>query len=104
MRPRSTAWVPEVLRVSSRTGLGVPEVWTALQRYREALVEHGELAPRRAGQSRSWLWDELRERVMDQLRRDPAVTALEADVVAGRRTPTSAADELLKAHARESTP
>jgi LAO/AO transport system kinase len=99
LRPRSRSWTPVTLLASSSTGRGVAEVWTALEDYRRALAASGELARRRGEQNRAWLWEEIRERVLDQLRADATVAAvlpeLERAVVAGRRTPTSAADEVL---------
>jgi LAO/AO transport system kinase len=95
MRPRSPAWKPEVLRASSLNGRGVPEIWVTLLRYRDALAAAGELVHRRGEQNRSWLWDEVRDRVIGALHHDPHAAELELAVVDGRRSPTSAADELI---------
>ena len=92
----------QVLRVSSLTGLGIAGVWSALERYQSALTANGELVHRRGEQNRSWLWDEVREQMMASLHHDPLVAALETEVVAGRRTPTSAADALLARWTRPS--
>lgn len=99
IRPRSSAWTPEVAIASSLTGRGVSDVWNRLGRYRKAMSDAGELTVRRGEQNRAWLWDEIREHVLDAFRRDPgvraALTEMEADVVAGRQNPSAAADQLV---------
>ena len=101
LRPRSTAWVPVAMPVSALTGLGVAEVWDRLQEIRSALERSGEFALRRAEQSRTWMWDELSERVLSQLRSHPGVAAvlasLEHEVMTGTRSPGSAVDLLMQA-------
>jgi LAO/AO transport system kinase len=61
----------------------------------------GTLAERRAGQARAWLWSELRESLVTTLKTHPGVAArlptVEADVMAGKVTPTAAARGLLDA-------
>ena len=100
VRPRSTAWMPAAIPASALTGMGVHEVWEQLLALRAALEGSGEFAGRRAEQARSWMWDEVGERVLSTFRSLPSVAALlpgvEADVVAGRRSPGSAVELLLR--------
>ena len=55
----------------------------------------GELDARRAEQARAWMWSEVTDTLLDELRADPAVRAriesLEADVSSGRISPAAAA-------------
>ena len=101
VRPRSTAWLPMAMPASALTGLGVAEVWDRLIDVRQALEGAGEFALRRAEQSRSWMWDELSERVLSELRSHPGVAGvlatLEHQVMAGTRSPGSAVDLLMQA-------
>ena len=101
VRPRSTAWLPMAMPASALTGLGVAEVWDRLIDVRHALEGAGEFALRRAEQSRSWMWDELSERVLSELRSHPGVAGvlatLEHQVMAGTRSPGSAVDLLMQA-------
>ena len=101
LRPASKSWRPEVLKCSSLKGTGVAEVWEAVGRFRAALEAAGELAEKRAGQALDWMWAELGESLLTSLRAHPAIAGqlpgLEAEVRAGRLTPTLAAERLLAA-------
>ena len=87
---------PPVVSCSSVTGEGVAEVWSAIRAVHDRL----DLTAHRAEQARSWLWDEVRETLLDELRTDPTVAALapelEARVTAGTLSPAAAAGQLLQ--------
>jgi LAO/AO transport system kinase len=93
--------VPRSLAVSAATGEGIDGLWSVIADAHGELVGSGELARRRADQQRSWLWDEVRERVLAAFHADPVVAGLapsvEADVVAGRMLPGDGAARLLGA-------
>jgi LAO/AO transport system kinase len=99
LRPESAAWTPEVVTCSAQEGQGIDQVWDALVRHRQALEQSGELAARRARQAQSWLWEEVRAGLLEELRSDPASAALlagyEDAVRAGRMLPSRAARELV---------
>jgi LAO/AO transport system kinase len=105
LRAPKAGWAPEVLTCSALRGEGIDAIWAALERYRAALDRSGEIARRRAAQNRTWLETELTAALLDRLRADPgvarAIARLEAEVVAGRRTPLAAAGEILAAFAGE---
>ena len=73
----------------------------ALERYRATLTENGEIARRRAAQNRHWFESELSAGLIERLAADPATAAtiekVTAEVVAGRRSPLSAAETVLAA-------
>jgi LAO/AO transport system kinase len=98
MRASETGWRPEVRLVSAIEGLGLDEVWTSVERYRATLGPKG-LAARRAEQARAWMWSEVSETLLADLRQDPRTAALaeklEAEVAAGRLAPSAAARRLL---------
>jgi LAO/AO transport system kinase len=99
LHPATAHWTPEVLSCSAVSGKGVNLVWSAVERYREALGPVGEIDRRRAAQAKRWLWGEIAESLLDSLRAHPGVrarlAALEKEVVAGRLAPGAAAAELL---------
>lgn len=101
LRPSSPNWTPPVLRCSALTGLGIDEVWTTVERYRDIMVEADELASRRTLQAQAWMWNEVAENLMMRFRCHPrivaALPAMEARVAAGSATPTAAAQNLLNA-------
>ena len=103
LRPRSAEWAPEVVLASALEGVGVAAVWDAATRYRDALGGSGEIARRRAGQARSWLWREVTEGLAEALRGDSAVAGLvdevEDQVAAGELTPGAGAERVLAAYA-----
>ncbi len=100
LRPASRAWRPEVMKVSALSGLGMAEAWAAVGRFRAALTESGELAEKRAAQALARMWREIGDSLMAALRADPEIAAqvpaLEAEVRAGRLTPSVAAARLLE--------
>jgi LAO/AO transport system kinase len=106
LRPRWEGWRPPVLSCSAHAGAGIAEVWEAVLGHRRTLSATGALEGLRSDQARAWLWSEVRERLMGDLRSDPRVRALapvlERRVAAGEVAPPAAAEELLAA--REAPP
>ncbi|MEO6776151.1 MAG: methylmalonyl Co-A mutase-associated GTPase MeaB [Kofleriaceae bacterium] len=99
--PRRASWQPRALAISGLTGLGLDELWAAIEQHHALLAGNGELAALRADQQRIWMWSLIRERLEAVFRTTPAVAAqlvrLEAEVAAGTTTSTAAADALLAA-------
>ncbi|XP_072319815.1 methylmalonic aciduria type A protein, mitochondrial isoform X2 [Eucyclogobius newberryi] len=106
LRRQSRSWNPKVVRASSHTGEGVPEVWAKMESYRDAMLSGGELQARRQAQQRVWMWSLIRENVLSHFRAHPAVRdalpRLEERVNGGAVSPGLAADLLLKAFASSS--
>ncbi len=94
-RPRSVAWVPEVLVCSAATGDGVHGVWAAIERHRAALAATGQLERRRAEQARGSLWSDVGEGVVASLRDSDQGRAAEHDVASGRLPASVAAARLV---------
>lgn len=96
---RRASWEPRALAISGLTGLGLDELWAAIEEHHAVLSASGELAMLRADQQRTWMWSLIRERLEIAFRSNPAIAAalprLEAAVAAGDVTSTAAADELL---------
>lgn len=94
IRPSSAAWTPVGLAVSSLSGFGVSEVWSALMQLREARESTGEFSARRTEQQSSWLWTEVAELLLDDLRADDRVAVIEGQIRSGQRSIASGVDEI----------
>ena len=99
LRPASRHWRPPVLTCSALTGEGIAEVWETVEACRRTLDDSGELAAKRAGQARAWMWSEVSETLLQAVREHPEIAgelaALEDEVMAGRTTPGAAAGRVL---------
>ena len=71
-----------VLTCSSYTGAGLDEVWNAVTTHRSELEEEGVLQARRLEQQRDWLWNMVRDELMESLRTSPEVRTVAEDVEA----------------------
>ena len=89
-----------VMSCSSIEGSGVAEIWHAICTFRNQMRESGEMSSRRAAQAATWMWNEISEELLVQLRQDKAteslVLKLERDVIAGRISATAAARCIIK--------
>ena len=68
LRPRSKHWTVEVATCSARDNEGIDTAWDAVLRHQAALDDNGELAAMRAEQARAWLWSELQDSLVADLR------------------------------------
>jgi len=101
IRGRGEGPRPHVLSCSAVEERGMDEIWQAVETYRAALDETGELARKRAAQATSWMWREIEEGVVAALRGDLGLAELserlQREVAAGRKTPATAAAGILAA-------
>ena len=106
IRPRNIEWPVPVRAVSALEGSGIREVWDDVDRFRAALEQTGAWSRRRTEQARAALWAEIGDSLLDRFRAASAVAqhlaCLEAEVIAGTRTPSAAARQLLAAFIGES--
>jgi LAO/AO transport system kinase len=91
-------WVPEIIETTATSGAGVAEVWDEIGRHRAFLESSGHLTERREKRLR----EELEQVIVQRLRWRAAglvggddVARLEAEVLARRIDPWTAADEIL---------
>ena len=100
LRSPTAGWTPEVTTASALSGDGVAEVWATVERFNRAVGAQG-IARRRAEQARAWMWNEVGETLLAELRKHPEVKrlvpGLEREVEAGRSTPAAAARRMLEA-------
>jgi LAO/AO transport system kinase len=105
LRPKHAGWQVPVLATSALEGSGVDEVWAAVEKLVAHLREGEALDRLRSGQAAAWMWDEIRERLVDSFRHDPDVAErwpdTEEAVRAGRLSPATAARRLLEAHGED---
>ncbi|MFN8040271.1 MAG: methylmalonyl Co-A mutase-associated GTPase MeaB [Acidimicrobiales bacterium] len=104
LRPRWRSWAPRALACSALEQRGIAEVWEAIEEFLATVRIDGELDAHRSRQAVAWLWSEVNDDLVADLRSDPEVRArldeLEPAVAAGRTTPGAAARELLRAYRR----
>ncbi|MFG1944350.1 methylmalonyl Co-A mutase-associated GTPase MeaB [Nonomuraea sp. NPDC048826] len=97
---RSDSTPPPVLTCSGMTGDGLDELWRQVLAHQEGL----DLAAKRRRQQVQWTWTMVRDRLLAELRDDPRVSAIRAEVerevLAGTLTPALAADRLLSVFKR----
>lgn len=100
IRPPLPEWQVPVRPISALEGTGIREVWDDIERFRAALERTGAWSRRRAAQARSALWAEIGDSLVERFRaaREVAerLAIVEKDVMAGTRTPSSAARDLLE--------
>ncbi|HYC64666.1 MAG TPA: methylmalonyl Co-A mutase-associated GTPase MeaB [Reyranellaceae bacterium] len=100
LRSPTAGWTPEVTTASALSGEGVMEIWDVVGRFRKAVGEKG-VGKRRAEQARAWMWNEVGETLLVELRKHPdvrkMVSGLEREVENGKATPASAARRMLEA-------
>jgi LAO/AO transport system kinase len=99
MRPKSAYWQPDVMLASALNGVGINEIWSAVEAHHKALGDAGEIASHRGLQAQAWMWTEIREGLLGALKGNKEaarlIPKLEAEVRAGTTTPTLAAQRLL---------
>lgn len=99
LRPKWRSWSTEVLACSAITGVGVADVWSAVEAFETTITANGELADARAAQATAWLWSEIGDTLLERFRAHPRISSrldrVEAEVAAGVTSPGRAASELL---------
>ena len=99
LRPRTADWEVEVQTCSARDNVGIGEAWDVVKRHQKALTSKGQLDSMRADQARTWMWSEVQDSLIADLKDDPEVQkqipALEAAASSGRIPAATAAERLL---------
>lgn len=97
-RPQDPEGFPKALAVSALSGAGLAQAWAEMQALAEWRRAEGHWSANRARQAERWFEAEVRAGLLARLAREPlssAMAALGAEVAAGRRTPESAAADIL---------
>ncbi|MEO5607478.1 MAG: methylmalonyl Co-A mutase-associated GTPase MeaB [Polaromonas sp.] len=97
-------WHPQVLQLSALQNKGVDAFWTAVTKFRTLQSNNRKLAARRQHQALSWMWERIDAGLKQAFRQDAAVSnllpTLQTEVESGRLPASTAARNLLAAHAQ----
>ncbi len=100
LHARSPNWKVEVKCCSARDGSGIGDAWETVLRHHEMLTTTSQLTARRAAQARDWMWSDVADNLVEELKSDPQVrerlAELEAATSEGKMPPTIAARTLLE--------
>ena len=92
-----------VLTCSSYTKEGLDDVWQAIVDHRAYLETDGSLQVRRIEQQREWLWNMVRNEILESLDTDPSVQQVAEQIEAGLGTEATnaleGAEQILRAFA-----
>lgn len=100
MPPRTPAWVPPVLTVSATSGEGLTAIWAHMEDFRGIMQTSGQWQSRRDTQRVAWMWSAVERGLREHLHADRRLAGqiqeLERDVRGARKSPESAAAEILR--------
>jgi LAO/AO transport system kinase len=100
LRPKRPGWEVDVRTCSATTGIGLADLWSAITDAHDRLRASG-LHELRARQGVAWMWSEVTDSLVQQLKASSAVRALvdelERAVASAEVTPEAAAQRLLEA-------
>ncbi|POF31759.1 methylmalonyl Co-A mutase-associated GTPase MeaB [Roseibium marinum] len=98
LAPRSPTWTPPVITISGLANEGLEHLWEQIGIYRERTQASGEWQEKRSRQQVAWMWDMLRQRMMEALKTNrqtaDRLKTLEASVRDGTTAVSFAVDEL----------
>lgn len=96
---KPSGWQPRVLACSALENFGIDAIWTAVLEFQKHTLANGFFQENRHQQARYWLEDSLEAGLRSRFYKHPGVQAklaeVEAEVLAGRMSPTDAAARVL---------
>ena len=99
---RFDGWQTQVMACSSVNNQGVTEVWAEVDRFKATISEDGRLQQQRAQQAKAWMWSEMAESLVVDLKSDPSIKRmipdLESAVLDGSFPATVAAQRMIDAY------
>jgi len=99
---RFDGWQTPVMACSSVNNQGVTEVWAEVDRFKATIYEDGRLQQQRAQQAKAWMWSEMAESLVVDLKSDPLIKRmipeLESAVLDGSLPATVAAQRMINAY------
>ena len=105
LRPRHSWWTVPVQTCSALTGEKLAQAWSIISEFHQQMRAQGTLTTHRAEQARRWMWSEMGDALLGELKTDTEVsrqaTDLEAQVVQGKIPATVAAARLLRIYRGE---
>ncbi|KHJ93975.1 ATP-dependent DNA ligase domain protein [Oesophagostomum dentatum] len=76
MRPRNPVWKPKVMRSSIRDPKSIHDVSDCMFEFWDTLLSSGELEERRTKQMTMWMWDHVREELLNVFQKHPRIVPL----------------------------
>lgn len=99
---RFDGWQTPVMACSSVNNQGFTEVWAEVDRFKATISEDGRLQQQRAQQAKAWMWSEMAESLVVDLKSDPSIKRmipeLESAVLDGSLPATVAAQRMINAY------
>ncbi|MAP96065.1 MAG: methylmalonyl Co-A mutase-associated GTPase MeaB [Ponticaulis sp.] len=99
LEPADPDWSPPVMTCSGQTGMGLKDLWEAIELHRSKTSQSGTRAKRRADQQIEWMTELIQDGLMSAFRHHPSIRDRLADfrqrVGSGDIPASKAADELL---------
>jgi LAO/AO transport system kinase len=99
---RFDCWQTQVMACSSVNNQGVTEVWAEVDRFKATISKDGRLQQQRAQQAKAWMWSEMAESLVVDLKSDPSIKRmipdLESAVLDGSLPATEAAQRMIDAY------
>ncbi|SMB97206.1 methylmalonyl-CoA mutase metallochaperone MeaB [Hymenobacter roseosalivarius DSM 11622] len=96
----ASSWAPLVTTSSALTGAGVAEVWEVIELYEQQMQASGYFQRRRQEQNLHWLHEAIRQELEERFYANPRVqqqlAEMREQVMGGKKSPFSAAAELLE--------
>lgn len=87
------------MSVSARTNNSIDKAWSQMSDFQTAMTKSDELLTKRSQQLRKWMWNNVKDRMLDQFLADDeiqaAIRSYEERVTRGLITPFVAADAIL---------
>ncbi|MGI9292247.1 MAG: methylmalonyl Co-A mutase-associated GTPase MeaB [Gammaproteobacteria bacterium] len=99
MHPRTANWEVPVMTCSAVDGGQTEEIWSLVKKFQANQMTDNQIEKNRAEQARNWMWNEIRNGLVERLKADKTVAKkaaeLELAVTSNQLSPTTAADELM---------
>ena len=96
---RFDEWQTPVMTCSSLNNEGITEIWAQVDAFKKILSETGQMQQSRAEQAKAWMWSEMTESLVADLKADERIKSLvpdiESAVLAGELPATVAAQRVL---------
>jgi len=96
---RFNGWQTPVMSCSSINNEGIVEAWAQVDAFKKILSETGQLQQNRADQAKSWMWSEIAESLVADLKADERVKVLipemESAVLRSKLPATAAAQRAI---------
>lgn len=93
-------WNPVVQRVSALKNIGLEKAWETMEHYHEIMINAHELEKVRREQYRVWMWNHIRDNIMDRFRKHSKIHSnveiIENQVMNEIITPGMGADRLMQ--------